>query len=287
MKFNFIQALFSFLFISIISFSSQAQSSYPFTIIETQTGKTITIEDLLEKLKPADIVFLGEEHDDSVAHFFESFLFEGMSYLTRGHLSLSMEMWERDVQRIMDEYLAGYISEKNFKKESRAWNNYEDYKPLIEWAKAKNIPVICANSPARYTNMVTRGTLNALYKLPKNTRKQFLPPMPIDTLKGAYYENFLEAMGGHNIPNMFLYQSQNLWDATMAHSILENMAFDPFQKILHINGKFHSDHYLGVAYRVKQFDAPKYNVVTISCNSFSAYEPALHQSIADFVVLTR
>lgn len=287
MNFQFIQALFSFLFVSLITYSSQAQSTYPFTIIETQTGKSITLEDLVEKLKPADVVFLGEEHDDSVAHLFELKLFESLSYLTQGHLSLSMEMWERDVQRIMDEYLAGYISEKNFKKESRAWNNYEDYKPLIEWAKAKNIPVICANTPARYTNMVTRGTLNTLNKLPKNTRKQFLPPMPIDTLKGAYYDKFLEAMGGHNIPNMYLYQSQNLWDATMAHSILENMAFDPFQKILHINGKFHSDNYLGVAYRVKQFDAPSYNVVTISCNSISKYEPSVHQCIADFVVLTR
>lgn len=258
-----------------------------YKIIDTRSGAEISKRELMHRLYKADIIIMGEEHNDSIAHLAQLHMLQGLYYLTKGNLSLSMEMWERDVQGIMDEYLAGYISEKNFKRESRAWNNYEDYKPLIEFAKTKGIPVICANTPARYTNMVTRGTLQALNKLPKHVRRNYLPPLPVDTLQGRYYEKFLEAMGGHTFPGMYLYQSQNLWDATMAHSILEAMSKDPFQKVLHLNGRFHSDEYLGVAYRVKHFDAPRYQVVTISCEPSESYDAYKHKALADYVILTR
>lgn len=274
-----------FLF-SIFIVSGFAQKS-AFRIIETQSGEEVSFNYMMHQLRQADIIFLGEEHNDSIAHLVELKVLQALYYQNRGKLSLSMEMWERDVQGIMNEYLLGFISEKNFIKESRAWGNYADYRPLIEFAKKEQIHVICANTPARYTNMVTRGGFQSLYQLPKSVRKNYLPDLPIDTLKGRYYEKFLEVLGGHGFPGMHLYQSQNLWDATMAYSILEALNYDPFQQILHINGKFHSDEYLGVAARVLAFDAPRYKVKTISCNSFSQYIPEQHRGIADFVILTQ
>lgn len=268
---------------TLIGWHSFAQ----YRIINTHTGREISRNQLLKELRPADIILMGEEHNDSIAHVAQADLLEDLYYLTKGRLSLSMEMWERDVQHVMDEYLMGLISERNFIRESRAWGNYEDYKPMIEFAKAKRIPVICANTPARYTNMVTRGTLEALRKLPKSVKRNYLPPLPVDTLRGAYYTKFLEAMGGHTAPGMYLYQSQNLWDATMAHSILEAMQADPFQKVIHMNGRFHSDEYLGVAARLMAYHAPRYKVVTISCIPFADYDAGEHGKLADYVFLTR
>jgi uncharacterized iron-regulated protein len=57
-------------------------------------------------------------------------------------------MFERDVQDILDAYLEGNISEKTFLKQSRPWPNYlKDYRPLIEFARKKGMPVIAANIP--------------------------------------------------------------------------------------------------------------------------------------------
>ena len=50
-------------------------------------------------------------------------------------VALSMEMFDRDVQPVMNEYLQGFIREKNFKKDSRSWSNYRDYRPMVEFAK--------------------------------------------------------------------------------------------------------------------------------------------------------
>ena len=56
-----------------------------------------------------------------------------------------MEMFDRDVQPVMNEYLKGYIREKNFTKDARTWGNYRDYKPMVEFAKEKKLDVGQAN----------------------------------------------------------------------------------------------------------------------------------------------
>lgn len=283
MQFLKLTAILATLIISATA--AHAQNTDAYTIYETKSGNNITFIQLVDQVNHADIILFGEEHNDSIAHLLQFRMLEDLYYTNNGKVAVSFEMWERDVQPIMNEYLAGYISEKNFKKESRAWNNYQDYQPLIAFAKDKQIQVTCANTPARYTNMVTRGTLRALDKLPRHTRNQYLPDFPIDTLSGRYYEKFLEAMGGHISPNMHIYQSQNLWDATMAHSITETMQQDPFRKVLHLNGRFHSDENLGVTHRLKHHNPHGYRIATISCVQADAYDPSW-SNLADYVIIT-
>lgn len=105
--------------------------------------------------------------------------------------TLSLEMFERDVQPIMDEYLTSDIREKNFVKEARVWSNYDDYRPMVEFAKSKKLNVICANAAGRYTNLVGRKGQAALMALP-DASKDFMAPLPYDTASGAYYDKLTE-----------------------------------------------------------------------------------------------
>ncbi|PNH08738.1 hypothetical protein TSOC_004681 [Tetrabaena socialis] len=51
-------------------------------------------------------------------------------------VALSLEMFERDAQVVMDEYLAGACTEADLLKDARPWPNYRgDYRPLVLWAK--------------------------------------------------------------------------------------------------------------------------------------------------------
>ena len=118
---------------------------------------------------------------------------------------------------------------------------------MIEYAKAEKIPVVAANAPARYVNMVNRMGLNSLEKLIKPARS-WLAPLPIDTATGAYYNKFLEVMGGHSaMGGMQMFQAQNLWDATMGWSIAQFYKKHHDYKILQVNGGFHSEEKLGAA----------------------------------------
>jgi len=164
-----------------------------------------------------------------------------------GKTALSMEMFETDCQTVLNEYLGGMIREKNFLTDARVWHNYKDYRPLIETAKANNLPVVAANAPGRYVSMVNKMGLPSLNNL-SAIAKTYLPPLPIDTATGAYYQKFLSTMGGHGaMMGMELFQAQNLWDATMGWSIATFYATHKGFKVLQINGGFHSEQKLGAA----------------------------------------
>jgi uncharacterized iron-regulated protein len=237
----------------------------------------------------ADVLFFGEEHNDSTCHVLELTLLTKLTAKYPGKTALSMEMFETDCQDVLNEYLEGLIREKNFVTEARAWHNYKDYRPLIELAKAQQIPVIAANAPARYVNMVNRMGLTGLEKLNK-TAKACLPPLPIDTATGAYYEKFLQIMGGHagNMGGMQMYQAQNLWDATMGWSIARFDKKHRDYKILQLNGGFHSEEKLGAAAQIKKYSS-KTKILNISCFSDEQFDNpdwAKFSKNNDYIILT-
>jgi len=248
----------------IYSLSVMAQDHYK--IYSTAKQKVVNTDDIINEMKKADVLFFGEEHDDSLAHVLELDILTKLNQHNPGRTALSMEMFETDCQLVLNEYLKGLIREKNFITDARAWPNYADYRPLIEFCKTQQIPVVAANAPARYTNMVNRLGLPGLQQLGP-TAKSYLPPLPIDTATGVYYDKFIKIMGGHgSMPGMQLYQAQNLWDATMGWSIASFLKSHHKYKILQVNGGFHSEDKLGAAAQLKKY-APAARILNIALYS--------------------
>ena len=99
-------------------------------------------------------------------HLAQLDLLQAIKKSTKNKVALSMEMFETDVQLVLNEYLEGKISEDVFVKDARAWPKYStDYKPLVEAMKSDGLHVIAANAPRRYVKMVTKNGLSALDKL--------------------------------------------------------------------------------------------------------------------------
>jgi len=259
-----------------------------YKIYDSKLKKEVSIDDITGNVPAGQVLIFGEQHDDSIGHVLEKAIFEKLHQRFGGDLVLTMEMFERDIQPVIDEYLADIISEKNFRKEARSWNNYDDYRPLVEFAKTNKLKVIAANAPARYTNLVTRKGLKALDILSKDVKKNYIAPLPVDTLTGIYYEKFLEAMGGHTTPGMHLYQSQNFWDATMSYSVNQAMKQNKSATVFQVNGRFHSDNHSGLGERLRL--VYKKNVTTISCFSaedFSNPGWSQYAPLADYIILTK
>lgn len=258
-----------------------------YRIYDTRTQREITLPQLADALKIADVVFFGEEHDDSVAHILEYELLKAMDERYEG-VSLSMEMFVSDDQLVLQEYLAGIVTERTLMKDASLWNNYRDYRPLVEYAKTHGIPVLAANAPSRYTNRVTRDGLASLQVLDKSARS-LLAPLPIDTLTGAYFEKFTALLGGHGgMENLKIYQSQNLWDATMAFRISTWIKKKSVKKVLHLNGRFHSDEQLGTVAHLRKY-MRRVTTTNISCfpdASFSHPNWAAFKHLAHFIILT-
>jgi len=168
----------------------------------TGRGEPATLEDIVRAMTTADVVFVGETHTDPVGHWVEAELFRGALASVRAGeesgalrpVALSLEMFERDVQSIVDEYLRDLITEDQFKKSARPWDYYDaDYRPMVETAKATGVAVIAANAPRRYVNRVTRLGRDALYELPPRSRS-VLPPLPYPQPSDAYRTEWLALM---------------------------------------------------------------------------------------------
>ncbi|QTE39155.1 ChaN family lipoprotein [Mucilaginibacter gossypii] len=281
--------ILSILFISLSAVTiAQELPATHYKIYSTSAQKIITPDDIVNDIANADVLFFGEEHNDSTAHYLEFSLFKKLSEKYPQKTALSMEMFQTDCQLVLNEYLAGLIREKNLVTDARTWPNYKDYKPLVELAKSNHLPVIAANAPTRYTNMVTRGGLDALKQLDAQA-KSYLAPLPIDTAAGAYYDKFAKIMGGHaSTPGMQIYQSQNLWDATMGWSIAKFLKNHSGFKVLQLNGGFHSEEKLGAVAQLKKY-APKLRVLNIATymdDSFDKPDWSKLAGMADYIILT-
>lgn len=240
-------------------------SYVPNRVYDTKAKKFIDFESLASRLAGADLVFIGEQHDDPATHRMELAILEGVAR-RRDSVVLALEMFERDVQPLLDRYLAGSATETELLKDGRPWKNYQaDYRPLVELARARGWPVVASNVPRPLALLVARAGLPGLDTLSPGTR-----PQRADELRcpeDRYFDRFAKEMGDMSAHGpaastspapaeagrqrlQRMYQAQCLKDETMGESVAR--AWRPGILVLHYNGAFHSDFRLGTAERAER-----------------------------------
>lgn len=274
-----------------------------YRIVSPATRSDVTMRQMLDRLSRADAVFFGEQHDDPETHRAEAETLDAIGRLGRP-VVLSLEMFERDVQPVLDDYLAGRIGESEFLSHARPWANYSaGYRRLVELARTHHWPVVAANVPRLLASAVGRKGMAALDTLTPRERLTAAREnvCPIDD----YHARFMDEMhehsagsGGATEPSDSLptamaerfYVAQCVKDETMAESIVMAKRAAPRDAIIvHFDGAFHSDYAQGTVARVKRRE-PSWDVVVISAVPVAdpLVAPIAPQSgVADFVVFTK
>jgi uncharacterized iron-regulated protein len=286
-----------------------------YRIVEPATVTDVSRANMVERLARADVVFFGEQHDDPETHRAEAEVLDAIGRSGRP-VVLSLEMFERDVQGIVDDYLGGRIDEKDFLARSRPWDRYAtDYRRMVELAKARRWPVVAANVPRSLASAVGRKGLAALDTLTPKERtyaaKDNVCP------KDDYHARFLESMQSHSpapapgsaasatapvappaAASMSLppamaerfYLAQCVKDETMAESIVKARLAAPRNAIVvHYDGSFHSDYSQGTVSRVKRRQ-PGWTLAVVTAVPVAdpAVEPIVTRSgLADYVIFTK
>lgn len=276
------------LFVIALSASSQDSMDVHYKIYDTRTRQVTTIDKIVTDMAGADVLFFGEDHNDSAGHYLENRIFRALHARYGDQIVLSMEMFETDNQLGLNEYLAGFINEDRFARDVRLWNNYKDYRPMVEYAKQNKIPVIAANPPRRYVNLVTRRGMRALDSLSKDA-KRFLPPLPYDTLSGRYREKFMDIMkGSPGSTSQNIYYSQSLWDAGMAYRIFNYLKENKRKKVFHCVGGFHTEEKLGTAAQLQMRNKKLkiLNIASFSDVSFNNPDWEKFSYRGDYIIIT-
>jgi uncharacterized iron-regulated protein/predicted esterase len=236
-------------------------------VFDGRTAKEIGWEAALARAAAADAVFLGETHLDRLTHAAELAFLRGLASLRGDHVALALEMFERDVQPALDAYLSGEISEADFLAQARPWPNYRtDYRPMVEFARARGIPVIASNLPADLRRKLARGGAEAHAGL--SAAERALMPARLLENPPEYWARVEQATLGHGALGMVsaqsrLYDGQNLWDNAMGDSVARARAEDSGRLVVHVNGGFHSAEWQGTVWQLQQ-RMPRTRVVTVA-----------------------
>lgn len=277
------------LVILLMSIGAYSQDKPAYKIF-TGEGKKSDYRDIIKAGSKSDAVFFGELHDNPIAHWLELEITSSLFEERGKDLILSAEMFETDNQILIDEYFAGIIKESSFESEVRLWKNYgTDYKPLINFAKEKNLRFVASNIPRRYASVVSGGGFEALQKISAEGLK-YIAPLPIEyDPELACYKDMLSMgssiggpMGGKVSDN--LPKAQAIKDATMARSIANN--WQKGNLIIHYNGSYHSDRYMGILWYLNKYN-PSIKSVTISTVLQDDIDKMSDENkgLADFVIV--
>jgi uncharacterized iron-regulated protein len=166
-------------------------------MFDGRSGERLTWSDLMGRILASDVIILGEEHDDALAHAVQLAVVQNAAERWPREGALSMEMLERDEQVIVDDFLEGLIDADTFARltESVDWAGTGTwakwYQPIIDAAAADGWSLTAANAPRRYVRIARTEGYDRLKKLPPQREALIALPRtwPMD-----YRQRFINVM---------------------------------------------------------------------------------------------
>jgi uncharacterized iron-regulated protein len=224
--------------------------------------RVLSIEALADELIGYDVVFYGELHRHPGVHLQQLRLLRALQE-RRPPVTLSLEQFERDVQPVVDDYLAGRIGENTLVDKARAWDNYRpSYRPLLLYAKAHQLPVVAAEAPGWAISCIGQQGTEILARFTPQERGWVARELHLDA--GPYRDKYMAFQSGTathgggaaqteaaRLRAERSFAGQVARDDTMAESIAQALMQHPGRLVLHLNGAFHSAGFLGTVERLK------------------------------------
>ena len=256
---------------------SQSKPAY---VLYNSKGKKVSYKKLIKSAEKSNIVLFGELHNNAIAHWLQLELTKELG--EKNQLVLGAEMFERDNQDELNNYLDGTIDKDALDTLARLWMNYEtDYAPLVHYARENKLTFVATNIPRRLANIVYKQDVQGLDSLTDEELSWIAPlPFPFDSLLPTY-QKILEMMGEHG--THLLVKAQAIKDATMAHSIAPHLSANSI--FIHYNGAFHSDYYEGILWYLNHY-AQSFTALTISTVNQSNIKKLENEHLgkADFII---
>lgn len=213
-------------------------------------------ETVLSRLAKAEVVYLGETHDNRQDHEAQLDIIQSL-YRRQPQIVIALEMFQRPYQPLLDRYLAGELTEAELRSQSQydqrwgfPWNYYA---PILRFAKENRLPLIALNTPTEVTRQVARNGLESLDPV----ERKWIPPLSeINTQQPSYrqrllniYQDAHQHSGSADNFDQF-FQAQVLWDETMAAGIAKLLQTHPKHLVVVLAGQGHVIYGEGIPSRV-------------------------------------
>ncbi|MEE4265711.1 MAG: ChaN family lipoprotein [Desulfobacteraceae bacterium] len=207
-------------------------------LYDLQKKKERLLADTIADLKKNRIILVGEHHTDQNHHFGQLNIIQSL-HEAGAQVAIGLEMFRNDNQNVLDQWIAGNISEKQF--EEIYYDNWTYpwslYRMIFEYARKEQIPMIGLNVPREITRQVSRGGFNSL----SEEQKGKLTDVSCRVDK-EYMDYIKKAYGAHahgKINFNYFCEAQMVWDTAMAVNTLAYLKKEPNAVVVLLAGAGH------------------------------------------------
>jgi len=224
-------------------------------------GERLDGKDVLARAAQGSVVLLGEIHDSYEHHRWQLQTLAEL-YALRPNMVIGFEMFPRRVQKVLDRWVAGELSETEFLK-SVDWINVwrfdpNLYMPLFHFARMNRIPMVALNISEPLRVAVRDKGFDGV---PQAEREGVERPAPAND---AYLDRLLNVFREHGLtgkkrpdakrddPDFQRFvEVQQLWDRAMAQALRAAQARPGQPLVVGIMGQGHVMNGNGVPHQLK------------------------------------
>jgi len=276
----------------------QTQNGLIFKLSEVASLYTVkqsqTLKNIINEIGNEKIIYVGESHNNLNHHLNQLRVVKALH--KKGlKVAIGMEMFQQQFQKEIDDYIAGKTDLNGFLKQTqyfKRWKfDYNLYKPIIDYAKQNQLPIIALNIDRNITKKVSK---NGLLYLSQKERK--LLPKQIDQSNLEYKSRLSTIFTQHykdgnktklhqpstvsdQLNTDFYYQSQLIWDEIMAQNIDDFIQKNPVYVIVVIAGSGHIQGHSGIPSRVYRRNGLPYKVILNDTYSRKTGDIVLRNSV--------
>ena len=223
---------------AILGILKVSQAHLDHRLYDLEKNKELLLGDAIDDLKKQRIILVGEHHTNQNHHFGQLNVIQTL-HEAGARVAIGLEMFRNDSQNLLDQWIAGNISETQF--EEIYYDNWTYpwplYRMIFEYARKEQIPMIGLNVPREITRQVSRGGFNSLSEKQRGQLKNV--SCRVDK---EYMDYIKRAFGGHGHGNMnFTYfcEAQMVWDTAMAVNTLAYLEKEPDAVVVLLAGAGH------------------------------------------------
>jgi len=226
-------------------------SAPPGAFYDTHTGGEVAFDDMVAAMASSRVILLGEDHTRMEQKLVQARILDALA--ERGaRLVLGMEFFDRGDREVLAKWVDGSLDGDAFLLASgwydRGSTRFEYFRPIMEVARRRGIPVVGLNVPRAIPRTVNMRGLAGLDEAQRREVGEV-------TTDGSPEHRYLIARYfGDTVamlpPGWFdnMYAAQCLWDVVMARSILADLPDDATMVV--VVGSGHVAYGLGIARRI-------------------------------------
>ncbi len=136
----------------------------PNEIISTNPPRRINETDLIDNLARTNVVYVGEQHDDTGSHRVQLRILKKL-HKKQGQIAVGFELFRQNYQDLLSRVFREKLTLRTFKNKLEANNGqgnlFEYYRPILKYARKHSLPLLALKPTRESENRVRQQSKEA------------------------------------------------------------------------------------------------------------------------------